>query len=59
MCVVLRACAAIGSSRGWAGYPEELEQPDLPTAGRLGELGAPVGRLVLVQGGAEFERVRE
>ncbi|MGZ0150814.1 serine hydrolase domain-containing protein [Kribbella sp. WER1] len=38
MWVVLRTFAAIAAARGWAGYPAELEEPDLPTAELLDEL---------------------
>jgi len=36
--VVLRAFAAIASAYGWSGYPDELEDPDLPTDDQLGAL---------------------
>jgi CubicO group peptidase (beta-lactamase class C family) len=38
MWVVLRAFAAVASSYGWDGYPEEVEQPDLPVLETLGDL---------------------
>jgi CubicO group peptidase (beta-lactamase class C family) len=31
MWVVLRAFAAIASTHGWPGYPDDVEKPDLPT----------------------------
>ncbi|MFD7156874.1 serine hydrolase domain-containing protein [Kribbella sp. NPDC059898] len=38
MWVVLRAFAAIASSRGWPSYSQELEEPDLPTTESLERL---------------------
>ncbi|NIK58153.1 serine hydrolase domain-containing protein [Kribbella shirazensis] len=38
MWVVLRAFAAVASTYGWKGYPQELEQPDLPVDATLNEL---------------------
>jgi CubicO group peptidase (beta-lactamase class C family) len=47
MWVVLRAFAAVASAYGWSGYPEELEQPDLPADATLNELA---GRYRLASG---------
>jgi CubicO group peptidase (beta-lactamase class C family) len=50
MWVVLRAFAQIASTYGWHGYPQELEQPDLPSDELLADLS---GHYRLV-GGVRF-----